>query len=124
MRDDGLILEGYDLPSTYALSSPRNELDEYKTKKTVKDTHYDDKPVRSNESRANKVTVIKHRTTPDPLTCMGEMAGVCWGADTTDPQTLYKSGLPCLKSNHGRVLEYAQVYMILHDSSIKVFRDY
>ena len=124
MRDDGLILEGYDLPSKYYLSSPRNELDEYKTKETIKNTHYDDKPKKSNESRANKVTVIKHRTTPDPLTCMGEMAGVCWGADTTDPEKNYKRGLSCLKSNHGRVLEYAQVYMILHDSSIKVFRDY
>lgn len=75
-------------------------------------------------SRANKVTVLTHRTTPDPLTCMGEMAGVCWGADTSDPKKNYKRGLSCLKANHGRVLEYAQVYMILHDSSIKVFRDY
>ena len=126
MRDDGLILTSFDLPEEYVSSSPRNELEEFvnKTKETVKDTHYDDKPTKSNESRANKVTVIKHRTTPDPLTCMGEMAGVCWGADTTDPKKNYKRGLTCLKSNHGRVLEYAQVYMILHDSSIKVFRDY
>lgn len=112
MRDDGLILTSFDLP------------DEYKTKETIKNTHYDDKPTKSNESRANKVTVIKNRTTPDPLTCMGEMAGVCWGADTTDPKKNYKRGLSCLKSNHGRVLEYVQVYMALHDSSIKVFRDY
>ena len=124
MRDDGLILTSFDLPEEYVSLSPRNELDEYKTKETIKNTHYDNKPTKSNESRTNKVTVIKKRTTPDPLTCMGEMAGVCWGADTTDPKKNYKRGLSCLKSNHGRVLEYAQVYMILHDSSIKVFRDY
>ena len=44
MRDDGLILEGYAFPSKYALSSPRNELDEYKTKEMGENTHYDDKP--------------------------------------------------------------------------------
>lgn len=111
------------LSSTVIIS----DLDEFTNKmigEMFKNTNQDDKLTKPKKSRANKVTVLTHRTTPDPLTCMGEMAGVCWGADTSDPKKNYKRGLSCLKANHGRVLEYAQVYMILHDSSIKVFRDY
>ena len=69
------------------------------------------------------VTIIKE-TTPNPITLMGERAGVCWGADIENQEKNYKRGLDCLKSGHGRVLEYVNVEMILDGYSARVIREW
>ena len=53
--------------------------------------------------------IILNETTKNPITLIGERAGVCWGADTSDKEKNYKRGLNCLLSGHGRTLEYVNV---------------
>ena len=36
--------------------------------------------------------IISERTVKDPITLIGEMAGVCYGAPTHDPEKNYKRG--------------------------------
>lgn len=69
------------------------------------------------------VTILEE-TTKQPLTLMGKRAGVCWGADISDDERNYKRGLDCLKSGHGRVLEYVNVEMILDGYSARVIREW
>lgn len=68
--------------------------------------------------------IILEETTKNPLTLMGKRAGVCWGADVTDDERNYKRGLDCLKSGHGRVLEYVNVEMVLNGYSARVIREW
>ena len=63
-------------------------------------------------------------TTKNPLTLIGEMAGVCWGADTTDPAKNYKRGMDCIESGHGRTLEFVNVEMVLDGYSARVIREW
>lgn len=67
--------------------------------------------------------IVMSETTDEPLTLIGECAGLCWNADTSDPKKNYKRGLECLRNNHGRALEYAQVYMILDGWSARLMRE-
>ena len=69
------------------------------------------------------VTIIKE-TTKNPITLMGERAGVCWGANIDDGEKNYKRGLDCLKSGHGRVMEYVDVELILDGYSARVIREW
>lgn len=69
-----------------------------------------------------RVTVQNH-TTKYPLSLIGEEAGVCWNSDTTDIEKDRKRGISCIKSEHGRTLEYVQVYFVFHDISIKLARE-
>ena len=62
-------------------------------------------------------------TTDVPLTLCGQMAGICWNADTSDDKKNFKRGLECLRNNHGRALEYAQVYMVLDGWSARLMRE-
>ena len=71
----------------------------------------------------SKVTIIKD-TTKNPITLMGQRAGVCWGANIDDDEKNYKRGLDCIKSGHGRVLEYVNVEMILDGYSARVIREW
>lgn len=68
------------------------------------------------------VTVQKH-TTLNPISLVGEEAGICWGADTEDSEKNYKRGVDCIKANHGRAMEFAQVYLVLDGWSAKVIRE-
>ena len=70
-----------------------------------------------------RVTVLSE-TTINPITKMGERAGICWGADITDPKKNYKRGMSCLESNHGRVLEYVDVELCIENVSARVVREY
>lgn len=70
-----------------------------------------------------KVTILAE-TTKNPITLMGERAGVCWGADLSDPEKNYKRGLDCLESGHGRVMEYVNVEMVLDGYSARVIREW
>lgn len=55
---------------------------------------------------------------------MGVRAGVCWGSDITDDEKNYKRGMGCIKSDHGRVMEYVNVEMILDGYSARVIREW
>lgn len=70
-----------------------------------------------------KVTILPE-TTKEPITLIGERAGVCWGADTSDPEKNYKRGMDCIKSGHGRTLEFVNVEMILDGYSARVIREW
>lgn len=69
------------------------------------------------------ITILPE-TTKDPITLMGKRAGVCWGADVTDPAKNYKRGLECIKSGHDRVQEYVNVEMIIDGYSGKTIREW
>ena len=67
---------------------------------------------------------IQNRTTIDPITCIGEEAGICWGANVEDKEANYKRGIDCIKCNHGRTMEFPEIYMILNNYSSKVIREF
>lgn len=68
--------------------------------------------------------IIQDATTQNPITLIGREAGVCWGADIGDAWKNYKRGLNCIKSGHGRTLEFPEVYMILDEYSARVIREF
>ena len=63
-------------------------------------------------------------TTRNPITIIGERAGICWGADTTDAAANYKRGWDCITSGHGRTLEFVNVEMVLDGYSARVMREW
>ena len=67
---------------------------------------------------------IQNRTTIDPITCIGEEAGICWGANVEDKEANYKRGIDCIKCNHGRTMEFPQIYMVLSGWSAKCMREF
>ena len=69
------------------------------------------------------VTIQKYTTT-NPISLIGEEAGICWGADTTDAAKNYKRGVDCIKSDHGRAMEFPQIYLVLDGWSAKVIREF
>ena len=69
-----------------------------------------------------RVIVQKH-TTLNPIQLIGEEAGYCWGADTTDEIKNYKRGLSCISSGHFRTTEFPQVYLVLEGYSARVIRE-
>lgn len=69
------------------------------------------------------ITILPE-TTENPITLMGIRAGVCWNSDITDNEKNYKRGMNCIKSGHGRVMEYVNVEMILDGYSARVIREW
>ena len=69
------------------------------------------------------ITILP-QTTKTPISLIGQMAGVCYGADTTDDAKNYKRGLDCIDSEHGRTLEFPDVYMSLNGYSARVIREW
>lgn len=70
------------------------------------------------------IVTVLDETTKDPITLMGKRAGICWGSDIEDPKKNYKRGLDCLKSGHGRVLEFVNIEMVLDGYSARVIREW
>lgn len=68
--------------------------------------------------------IILSETTDEPISMIGRMAGVCYGADTTNEEKNYKRGLSCIRSNHGRALEFVQIYLIIDHYSARVLREF
>ena len=68
--------------------------------------------------------IILPETTKDPISLIGRRAGVCYGANIDDPEKNYKRGLECIKTNHGRTLEFPKVEMVLKDFSAKAIREW
>ena len=69
------------------------------------------------------VTLLE-TTTRNPITLIGERAGICWGADTSVPEKNYQRGLNCIQSGHGRTLEFVNVEMIFDGYSARVIREW
>lgn len=67
--------------------------------------------------------IIRTDTTDIPITMIGEYAGICWNADVSNHLKNYKRGLDCIHSNHGRTLEFPQIYMEIEGYSAKVIRE-
>jgi len=63
-------------------------------------------------------------TTRNPITLIGERAGICWGADTTDAAANYKRGWDCITSGHSRTLEFVNVEIALRGYSARVLREW
>lgn len=70
-----------------------------------------------------KVTILPE-TTVNPITLIGQRAGVCWGADTNDAEKNYRRGWDCIVSGHGRTLEFVNVEMVLEGQSAKFMREW
>ena len=69
------------------------------------------------------ITVLPE-TTLNPITLVGQMAGVCYGTDTSDAKKNYKRGIDCIESGHHRTLEYVEVAMVLDGYSARVMREW
>ena len=70
-----------------------------------------------------KVT-INSNTVKNPITLIGEMAGPCYGTDTSNVEKNYKRGLSCIKDGHFRTLEFGEVWFVLEGYSAKVIREF
>lgn len=70
-----------------------------------------------------KITILKE-TPKNPITLMGNRAGICYGSDVSDDEKNYKRGMDCIESNHGRVLEFVDVHMVIEGYSARVMREY
>ena len=68
--------------------------------------------------------IIQEQTIKNPITFIGQQAGICYGTDTSNNTKNFKRGYECIKSQHGRVLEFPDVYMILEDYSARVIREW
>lgn len=67
------------------------------------------------------IKIIKYDN--NPITEIGKVAGICWGANTTDDSKNYKRGLDCIQNNHGRVMEYTDIEVIIEGYSARVIRE-
>ncbi len=70
------------------------------------------------------IITILPETTKNPITLMGQRAGICWNANVSDDGKNYKRGVDCIKSGHGRVMEYVNVEMVLDGYSARVIREW
>ena len=68
--------------------------------------------------------IIQEETVKSPIVLIGKQAGICYGANTADADKNYKRGLECLAANHGRTLEFPDVYMVLDGYSARVIREW
>lgn len=67
---------------------------------------------------------IQEYTTKNPITMIGREAGICYGSDVSDDNKNYKRGLEMLASNHGRTLEFPDVYAVIDGYSARVIREW
>ena len=68
--------------------------------------------------------ILQEETTKYPIQLIGKEAGVCYGADIKDKDKNYNRGLECIKANHGRTLEFPQIYFILDGYSARLGREF
>ena len=59
----------------------------------------------------------------NPLNYIGEIAGVCWNSDITDVNKNINRAKSCIKSGHGRIMEYIDVVFIIDDKSARCIRE-
>lgn len=68
--------------------------------------------------------IILPETPKNPLSLIGERAGVCWNADVSDNEKNIKRGIGCIEAGHGRTMEFVDVHMIIDGFSARVMREY
>ena len=67
---------------------------------------------------------ILSETTKNPISLIGERAGICWGANIENQERNYKRGLDCINAGHGRTLEYVNVELVIDGYSARVIREW
>lgn len=67
---------------------------------------------------------ILDETTKNPITLMGQMAGYTTRADIDDMIKNYNRGIDCIEQNHGRVLEFPNIVMVISGYSSRVIREW
>lgn len=67
--------------------------------------------------------IVQEYTSYDPITMIGREASICYGSDGQDDNKCYQRGIECLNNNHGRTLEYPQVYLVLSGYSARAIRE-
>lgn len=68
--------------------------------------------------------IILDETTKNPLDLIGRTAGICWNADTSDKEKNIKRAKECIKSGHGRVLEWVEIHLLIEGVSARVMREF
>ena len=68
--------------------------------------------------------IILPETPKNPLSLIGERAGICWNADVSDDEKNIKRGISFIDSGHGRTMEFVDVHMIIDGFSARVMREY
>ncbi len=68
--------------------------------------------------------IILPETTKNPITLMGQRAGVCWNGNIEDKEKNYNRGMDCIVSGHGRVMEFVNVEMVIDGYSARVIREW
>ena len=66
---------------------------------------------------------IKKYTTEYPLQMIGELSGICWGANTEDIEKNIKRAWDCIDSGHERTEEFPDIYMVVDGYSAKCLRE-
>ena len=69
------------------------------------------------------INIIEKRTEKDPLSHIGENAGVCWNADISNPKKNIERGKSCIKSGHMRTAEYPTVEFVIDGYSARCIRE-
>lgn len=62
-------------------------------------------------------------TTENPLSTIGERAGLCWNSPINDKEKNVKRAVECIKSGHGRTLEFVNIELVLSNASARVMRE-
>ena len=70
-----------------------------------------------------KVTVLNY-TTKYPISLIGEMSGICYGSNVKDELKNFQRGMNCIESQHGRTLEFPDVYLEIDGYSARVIREW
>lgn len=70
-----------------------------------------------------KVKILE-QTLKNPISFMGQCAGIAYNSDASDPEKNYKRGLSCVKDGHYRMLEFCDIYFELNGYSIRCIREF
>lgn len=71
-----------------------------------------------------KVIIREKWTTKEPLSLIGESAGICWESPTDDDLKNVKRAIDCYYDGHGRTLEFPDIYIVLDGYSARVIREW
>ena len=69
------------------------------------------------------ITILEE-TTRYPLQKIGQMAGICWNSPTDNAEKNKKRAIECIKSGHGRVMEYASIELVIEGYSARCIREW
>lgn len=69
-----------------------------------------------------KVRILE-QTIKNPLTFMGECAGIAYDSDTSDSGKNSRRGLNCVNAGHGRMWEFCDVFVEIDGYSVRFARE-